>query len=464
MKALTKALFVAAISAAMFSTAQADLITVPSQPSTEACVSQAEMKVIAKSFPQFNQYANADYCYDNSQISNLISSIMFMRKTAFSPMAKSSDDLFSGRFSSSWWDYFIGRINKLEIVESCPKGVVAYVYAFGGKTMYACPMALTDQFSSLDRASVFMHEARHIDGYPHITCSKGVRKGLQGACDKTIQDGGSYAVTVETYAQLGKYALDVHPALKAYARALAVIYADETFETPAQVTRSESLLLLTSALDFHSLNPVTGQTTQLGKAPAAGHIIRRAQHMIMIPDDKNLKAQYIFANNEGDISQSPSESITEYNLQSPADKANLIDMHVGGQWNVRVYKNLARFACDPNAATLTDIPMPAGAVPSSLVYPAGYTRAVYTVSLAMQNGTIYELSCLNKKATITASNAKFDRPYKRMHRANSVLFGLTGDGHIFRIDNNVSTPVGVAIDGSVIEMVPQETFGFYQTP
>lgn len=463
MTAFIKALFVAAISAAMFSTAQAQ-ISLPSQPSPEACVSQAEMKVIAKSFPQFNQYANADYCYDDSQISNLISSIMFMRKTSFSPMTKGADDLFSTRFATSWWDYFIGRINKLEIVDACPKGVVAYVYAFGGKTMYACPMALTDQFSSLDRASVFMHEARHIDGYPHITCTRGVRKGLQGACDKVIQDGGSYAVTVETYAQLGKFSLDVHPALKAYARASAVIYADEGFETPARVDRTESLLLLTSALDFHSLDPLTAQTTQLGKAAAPGHIIRRAEHMIMIPDDKSSKAQYVFTKNEGEILQSPTEYITEYNAQTPAEKANLVDMHIGGQWNVRIYKNLARFACDPNSPALTDIQMPAGLVPANLIYPAGYSRAVYSVSLAMQNGAVYELSCVNKKATMLVSIVKFDRNYKRMHRSGNVLFGLTTDGHLYRIDNNVSTPVGVAIDGSIIEMVSQESFTFYDAP
>ena len=74
-----------------------------------------------------------------------------------------------------------------------------------------------------------MHEARHIDGYPHITCSKGPRKGLQGACDNRITDTGSYDVTVETYAQMAEYSPNLHPALRAYSKASAVIYADEAF-------------------------------------------------------------------------------------------------------------------------------------------------------------------------------------------------------------------------------------------
>ena len=456
-----KVFLLAALSAALFSTAEAQ-ITVPTQPSSEACVAQSEMKVIAKSFSQFAQYANADYCYDNSQISNLISSIMFMRKTTFAPMTKSADELFSGRFASSWWDYFIGRIDKLEIVQSCPKGVVAYVYAFGGKTMYACPAALTDQFSSLDRASVFMHEARHIDGFPHITCSKGVRQGLQGACDKTMADGGSYAVTVETYAQLGKYALDVHPALKAYARASAIIYADEAFETAARISRTEKLLVLNSALEFHLMDPVTNNLQKIGNVKAAGHIVRRSQHMIMIPDDKNLKAQYVFSNNEGDISQTPSDAISEYNAQSPAEKANLVDMHIGGQWNARIYKNLVRFICDPTSPNVNDIQMPAGMVPANLIYPTGYERVKTSVSLMMQNGSIYELSCTNRKASMTASTLVLDQKYKRIQKAGNIVYGLTLDGQLFRIEGSKSFLVPTQLNGSITEILPQQSFDFYE--
>ena len=138
-----------------------------------------------------------------------------------------------------------------------------------------------------------MHEARHIDGYPHITCSRGPRKGLQGACDTRITAGGSYAVTVETYAQLAKFGIELHPALRAYAKASAVIYADEAFETPVKINRAENLLLLSSNLDFYSMNPQTNELKKLGKASAAGKIVKRAQHMIVFPNDKTLKAQYI---------------------------------------------------------------------------------------------------------------------------------------------------------------------------
>ncbi|NJM09714.1 MAG: hypothetical protein HC883_02110, partial [Bdellovibrionaceae bacterium] len=119
------------------------------------CISQAEMTAISSHFRQFEPLKGAEYCLDESPTSRLLAGIMFMRKTAFAPsMPNSSDDLFSGKFSGDWYQYFIGRIDAFEVQSSCPKGVIAYVYFFG-TSMYVCPMALTPNYTSLDLASVF---------------------------------------------------------------------------------------------------------------------------------------------------------------------------------------------------------------------------------------------------------------------------------------------------------------------
>ena len=425
------------------------------------CIPQSEMQTIAQHFTQFASLANAPLCNDNSQNWHLISSIMFMRKTQFSAnMPVSKDELFSGRFASNWYDYFIGRINDLEVVSDCPKGVVAYVYAFGGNTMYVCPMALTDSFSSLDRASVMMHEARHIDGFPHITCSKGPRQGIQGACDVKIADGGSYAVTVETYAQLAKYAEGIHPAMKAYARSSAVVYADEAFENPVRINRSETLLALTSSLNFYSVNPQSGETKQLGSAATAGKIVKRGQHMIIFPTDKTQKAQYVFANNEGQISQSPNDFVTEYNAQTPDQKANLVDLHIGAQWSARVYKTSVTLICDPKSPAQTVVNLPAGAVAANLVYPTGYARDAYTVQLLTQAGDALDVSCANKQASVKPSTLRLDQKYTRIYKANGAVLGLL-NGKLYKIDGDRSVALQTTIDGNITEIVPQQSFEFF---
>ncbi len=425
------------------------------------CIPQSEMQAIASHFTQFANLANGPLCNDNSQNWHLISSMMFMRKTQFAAnMPKSKDELFSGRFASNWYDYFIGRISELEVVDNCPKGVVAYVYAFGGSAMYVCPMALTESFSNLDRASVMMHEARHIDGYPHITCSKGARKGIQGACDVKIADGGSYAVTVETYAQLAKYAEGIHPAMKAYSKSSAVVYADEAFENPVRINRSETLLALTNDQKFYSVDSQTGDAKQLGSAIATGKIVKRGQHMIIFPTDKTVKAQYVFANDEGQIAQSPNDFVTEYNAQTPDQKSNLVDLHIGAQWSARVYKNKVTLICDPKSPAQTDVNLPAGKVAANLVYPAGYARDVYTAQLLTESGEALELSCANKVASMKPSTLRLDQKYSRIYKANGVVLGLLG-GKLFKIDGDRSTALQTTIDGNIAEITSQQSFEFF---
>lgn len=424
------------------------------------CISQKEMTEIASHFTQFQNLSGKEFCYDGSQTSNLLASIMFMRKTAFSAdMKKSNDELFSGRFSSSWYNYFIGRIEDMNVQDSCPKGVGAYVYGFGN-TMYVCPMLLTDSFSALDRASVFMHEARHIDGYPHTTCSQGPRRGLQGACDERISDGGSYAVTVETYSQLAKYATDLHPALKAYSMASAVTYADEAFEVATKVNREEKLLIMTNSRDLYALDTLNANRLEpAGQAPALGHLILRAQHLILFPEDKNLTARYMFTNNAGEIPQSAGEIALNYNASSPVDRAKLIDVHIGGQWSAQVYRDKVTFTCDPKANTQSTLNLP-GTTAVGILYVDGYSRTANQTYLMTSTGEVFDLGCPGKKALLRPSSLKLDKNFKRLHKVGGRLFALTQDGSLYELKGSQVTPIKTGQEGQIFEIAPKQSFQF----
>src|SRR3989344_252870 len=439
-------------------------------PVTPNCISQAEMSEIASDFSQFNHLANKEYCNDGSETSNLLASLMFMRKNQSSPdMKPSDDDLFSGKFATSWYQYFIGRINEMEVDSNCPKGVAAYVYGFGGNTMYVCSAALNDNFSALDRASIFMHEARHIDGFPHMTCSKGARKGLQGACDNRISAGGSYAVTVETYAQLAKFGVTLHPALRAYARSSAVIYADETFETPTRVNREQQLLVMTKTKDLHALSLAAGSKTSrnkiesLGQAPELGRIVMRAQHMVLFPEDRTLPAAYMFTNNVGTINQSPGDAFTEYNAQTPAQKSEWVDFHVAAQWNAKVYKTKIQFACNPRSADTSELAFN-GPQAVTMLHLNGYDRVARTQYVMTTTGDIYEFGCSESlKPFLKVSTQKVDQDYTRIHKIGSTLVGLTTDGSLRKITGSTSTTLSTALDGQIYEIAPREIFSFFDS-
>jgi hypothetical protein len=426
------------------------------------CVSKAEMQAIAQHFTQFNYLTNKDYCYDGSHESHLIAGLMFMRETAFAPsMPKSTDELFSGNFAKDWYKYFIGRITDISIQTQCEKGVGAYVFMFGS-TMYVCPMLLSDNFTALDRASVMMHEARHIDGYPHMTCTRGARKGLQGACDKKISDGGSYAVSVETYSQIAAYAPNIHPAVRAYARAAGVTYADEAFEVPVRVDRQPRLLMLSTNGEFRALDLAGGvRETALGRAPALGRIAMRAQHMILYPEDRAQPAKFIFARNEGDIQQAAGDMAVDYNSQTPQQRADWVDVHVAAQWSAKVKKTQVTFSCDPRSGSTSDIPIVNGEVPVSLIYPNGYDREFKVVHLAMQSGKVFELGCSSSsRGYIAGSGMTFDQPYKRIYKAGNDVVGLSRDGRLFRINGTSSTPLQTSLDGRVYELAPNNSISF----
>lgn len=440
------------------------LLSLTSSAFAADCISAEEMTEISSHFTQFKNLSGKEFCYDGSQTSNLLATMMFMRKTAFEgDMRKSTDDLFSGRFSSDWYNYFIGRIEDMEVESSCPPGVGAFVYAFGGKTMYVCPMMLTDSFSALDRASVFMHEARHIDGFPHTTCSHGARKNMSGACDESIAEGGSYAVTVETYAQLAKYATDLHPALKAYSLASAVTYADETFETPTHVDRVAELLIMDKNKNFHALDiNGSGEAKALGQSPALGHIVSRGQHLILFPDDKTLPAKYVFAKNEGDLGQEAGDIPIRYNAQSPEKRAELLDVHIGAQWTAEVYSDKISFVCGRRSTTNNEVSLN-GKKALGILYVNGYDRASRTNYLATEDGSVIEFGCTESGSTFArASSLSIDKKFKRVQKVDKTLVGLTHDGHLFRIEGTTTTPIKTAVDGQIHEISPRQSIGFME--
>lgn len=430
------------------------------------CISAADMTEIAKKFTQFQNLSGKEYCYDNSDISRLMAGIMFMRDTKFdASMPVSKDQLFSGKFATNWWTYFTGRINKFNIQANCPKGAGAFVMPnFGSKTMYVCPLMLSDAFTALDSASVYMHEARHIDGFPHTTCTNGPRKGIQGACDTRITDAGSYAVTVETYAQIARYSQNVHPALKAYSKASALVYAFEAFEYPVSISFTPDFLVMNKDRGFHKISLDQGamKVTQLGSSPHLGQIMIRRDYYVLFPDDKNLPAGYVFTKNEGELTQSAGADAIEYNGQTPAEKANLVGIHYGGTWSARVTQDKVRFVCDPYGSGTKVEQSISGGKPTSIVYPNGYDKLSMVAYLQMDSGAIVEFGCDSKKNPyMKNSSLQYDQAFKRIYKSGSVTLGLTEDGYLFQLQNGVSTPLTTPFDGQIHELVANKTHTFF---
>lgn len=432
-------------------TAQAQIgigpITEPT-PDTDAssCISAADMTQIAKDFKQFAKLSGKEYCNDGSEEAYLLAGIHYIRKVQFTqPMTNSPDDLFKGTFASDWYQYTTRLVKTFAIEKSCPQGVIAFVYGFFHQnTMHVCPMALTPAFTPLDLASVFMHEARHIEGYPHVTCSQGPRAGLNGACDKKISDAGSYAVTVETYAQLGAYGKDIHPAHRALAQASSLIYAAEAFQTPVTINKEEAFLALTADREMYQIDSNLKNANLIGKTENYGHFAKSKMGLILIPDDKNLAMSRIFQTGE------TSPLASEYN-DNVATRSSVVDYYFAWTWNARVEKTKVKFFCDKrqNPTQANEVQLGGGEA-LSVIYTEGYAPDKNYAYVNTTKGVV-KISCEGTTGKIVAANnVQVDADVKRIHKAASTMVGLTNDGDLVNLSAN-STRVDLGL-GRIVDV------------
>lgn len=397
-----------------------------------SCISAADMTQIAKDFKQFANLSGKEYCNDGSETAYLLAGIHYIRKVQFTqPMTNSSDDLFKGTFASDWYQYTTRLVKTFAIEKSCPQGVIAFVYGFFHQnTMHVCPMALTPAFTPLDLASVFMHEARHIEGYPHVTCSQGPRAGLNGACDKKISDAGSYAVTVETYAQLGQYGKDIHPAHRALAQASSLIYAAEAFQTPVVINKEEAFLALTADREMFQIDANLKTAKQIGTTENYGHFAKSKMGLIFLPEDKNLPMTRIFQTGE------VSPIAGEYN-DNVATRSSVVDYYFAWTWNARVEKTKVKFFCDKrqNPTQANEVQLGGGEA-LSIVYTEGYTPDKNYAYVNTTKGVV-KISCEGTTGKIVAANnISVDADVKRVHKAASTMLGLTNDGELLNLSAN----------------------------
>lgn len=98
--------------------------------------------------------------------------------------------------------------------------------------------------STLGRVGTFIHEARHTEGYWHVSCNQGPYKGsgLPG-CDSNYSYGGSHAVEMEYYARVATAGINFHPVYQKMARLMAMARSNFVFNSSPLRTR-EALLAL----------------------------------------------------------------------------------------------------------------------------------------------------------------------------------------------------------------------------
>ncbi len=209
------------------------------------CLDQAKIDLVqTKITLQTDDNATFDRCKPGSKTYAMLEAILLINSVRFSDGALGrpfNQDILPNDF----WDYFSTRVKTVSNESTCTNGVLAFVFGgMGDGQVHICPAFYKPEISVYERVQVMLHEARHFAGFRHVTCNRGPRKGDGGACDETIDEKGSYAVTVEALSKMAMLAQGVPHAKQSMLKLLALTYANETFNTPTRARDLSSFYLV----------------------------------------------------------------------------------------------------------------------------------------------------------------------------------------------------------------------------
>lgn len=209
------------------------LFTMGQANAADACLDQKVMDSVKANISlEGDNWEPLDPCNASSNTYKMWEVLSLIKQITFKETKINVGPLNQDILPSDFWGYFSEHVSYMVNEDSCRDGVVAFV--FGGmqdRTVHLCPLFYENSQNVYDRAETILHEARHFEGFRHVTCARGPRIGKAGACDNFIEEKGSYAVTVESFAKMALLAEGVPGPARAQLKNQAVVY-DEAFNKP----------------------------------------------------------------------------------------------------------------------------------------------------------------------------------------------------------------------------------------
>jgi len=159
----------------------------------------------------FSFEGDSDYdsrkCNPGSLTEKILPAIQFLKgiKNTQSPQGPFALNLIEGHP----YKYLMARVHTIVFMNGneghCKGLMTAYVNRKSSGRMYICSSEYFAQ-PLLKQASILIHEARHFDGFGHVSCVRGsfADQPEAKACDSNYTDGGSYAIENSLHLQISQ--------------------------------------------------------------------------------------------------------------------------------------------------------------------------------------------------------------------------------------------------------------------
>ncbi|WP_413574653.1 hypothetical protein ACLVWU_10525 [Bdellovibrio sp. HCB290] len=189
------------------------------------CVDKTQADIVLKDFKFYGDQQYLKLCDSNDVATQTIKSLIFLKDLKLNKAAKGYRMGIAG---ARPYDYVKKRVSIFILENQCDRGTGAFVRLDEKRTVHLCP----GQMDAFWRASLVIHEARHLDddGHAHTECRRGtfaLNPGNQ-SCDLSYDDQGAYAVMTEFYSQIANTEA-VNPAIRKLGKSLFMNFVIERF-------------------------------------------------------------------------------------------------------------------------------------------------------------------------------------------------------------------------------------------
>lgn len=208
----------------------------PVQDGDFGCITAQKAQQYVRDFNiNVSSFGGMELCNANVDTKKLFNDLQLIEKGQFSGSEK---NIFIGNFvdSNNYYGWAQRQTAGVRRGQDIP---TATAYNSSG---YFTMQDGWARLSSLGRVGVFLHEARHTEGYYHVQCDQGPYKNVAMAgCDETLREGGSHGVEMEYYSRVVLQGENFHPVYKQMARLMNLGRANFVFNET--VMKSQEILV-----------------------------------------------------------------------------------------------------------------------------------------------------------------------------------------------------------------------------
>lgn len=292
----------------------------------------------------------------------------------FPLLAMQKDEFNYSVLGKSATGYVRNRVNEFvfdrtDSIGCKREGVAAYVMN-NTPTVHLCPHL--KNFSTYFLMGVLIHEARHVDGYPHSDCRRGNMKGFAGACDNKYSDGGSYGVGTEFDVRVSRTE-GIDPALRAEARANAIESLFNRYNK-LPLGLADGVFAQTDKRGLYFVGP--DDTTEVLAETPTGILVNRYGAPAWFDAEKAQAMGTDLVGNMGPAGGTVAEAFrTTY---SPELRKALVDLYYGSAYACQLFETEVK--CGANKEDFTY------ALPSK---PIGFVTYDKYVGINFEDGKVY---------------------------------------------------------------------------